>query len=412
MTITKQRAVCSMAHALRLRDYLDDGRAIARETQNIAHPEKWFDEMSETRELAGHDEPSRRGAKNILLLHQVLAFLPDTLERYGGKLSPELCMEYAKEYAQIRYPHQQILFVEHRERCEADGTERIAVHMAICITNIETMRRLDEGRPRVAMKKRVETVRKLDERWGLPQVEKGKTNSHVHAQQPRGVEKDMIKRGAHPYKTRIRDTCRRLMRDARSMDEYRALLAAEGITTRIRNGKLYVTDRKHAKYQFSLSRLDARFDSNLLDATFLRNNGDDPILNIMNAQLDSLIARADEHEKHLAAARSAYFADTEKRYEEYARRTKDMRGKSLASIPGLKLPRPPMELRDDAEIQRHVLKCARNAENLRRRVASDGTPKKPKDSRSSRASFYRQQEQQHRPVAQERAPYQRQSYER
>ena len=286
MTITKQRAVCSMAHALRLRDYLDDGRAIARDTQNIARPEKWFDEMSETRELAGHDEPSRKGAKNILILHQVLAFLPEALEQYGGKLSPKLCMEYAREYAQIRYPHQQILFVEHRERCKADGTERIAVHMAICITDTETMRRLDEGRPRAAMRKRVETVRRLDREWGLPQVEKGKVNSHIHRQQPRGVERAMIERGALPFKTALRNTCNRVLQNARSMNEFRALLESEGVTTRIKNGKIYATDRAHAKHEFSLSRLDARLNTNLLKTVFAR--GDGLVQNSMGTMSDAL----------------------------------------------------------------------------------------------------------------------------
>lgn len=411
MTITKQRAVCSMAHALRLRDYLDDGRAIARDTQNIARPEKWFDEMSETRELAGHDEPSRRGAKNILLLHQVLAFLPDALEQYGGKLSPKLCMGYAKEYAQIRYPHQQILFVEHRERCKADGTERIAVHMAICITDTETMRRLDEGRPRAAMRKRVETVRKLDREWGLPQVEKGKVNSHIHRQQPRGVEKEMIGRGALPFKSTLRATCNRVLRNARSMDEFRALLETEGITTRIKNGKIYATDRAHAKYEFSLSRLDASLDANQLNAVFVRNDGD-PVLKHMNAMLDTAIAKGTEYEKRAARARTKYIAIAKERYVAYANRVKDMHGKPLASIPSFKLPRPPKTIQDDAEVQRCVLACARKAEKLRRQVSVDGAPRKPQNSRMGSAAFYRKQEQWRRPIEREGASHQEQGYER
>lgn len=410
MTITKQRAVCSMAHALRLRDYLDDGRAIARDTQNIARPEKWFDEMSETRELAGHDEPSRKGAKNILILHQVLAFLPEALEQYGGKLSPKLCMEYAREYAQIRYPHQQILFVEHRERCKADGTERIAVHMAICITDTETMRRLDEGRPRAAMRKRVETVRRLDREWGLPQVEKGKVNSHIHRQQPRGVERAMIERGALPFKTALRNTCNRVLQNARSMNEFRALLESEGVTTRIKNGKIYATDRAHAKHEFSLSRLDAHLNTNLLKTVFAR--GDGLVQNSMGTMSDALSAKGASCEKEIGKARAEYIRIAKERYAGYAERVKTMRGKPVASIPTFKLPRPPKAIRDDAEVQRCVLACARKAEKLRRQVSADGVPRKPRNNRTSTVASYGQREQQRRPVEQERVTHQRQGHER
>ena len=371
----KQRAVSATIHAKHLRAYINDDRALLRDVQNIARREAWFKEMDDTRECAGHNRASRKGAKNTVMYHQVLAFLPEECDCNGGKLTPELCMRYAKEYAQMRYPNQQIVFALHREHCKADGIDRYAVHMAINSTDTATLRRLDEGRAVVAKRKRAATVRELDEKWGLRQVEEGKINSVIHRQQPRGAEKEKAVRGERPYKSELRDTCKRVLRNARSMDEYRELLNAEGITTRIRNGKLYATGRAHAKYEFSLPRLDARLSRNLLTAVFVRNDGD-PIAKRMNAMLDEIIARGNKYESRIAGARSAYIAAAKERYAEYAARTRDMSGKILASIPPFKLPRPPKEIRDDAEVQRQVIALARRAENLRRSVASDTVKRK------------------------------------
>ena len=273
MTIIKQRAVSAKIHAKHLRAYINDERALMRDVQNIARREAWFKEMDETREVAGHNTAARKGAKNTVMYHQVLAFLPEECDVNGGRLTPELCMVYAKEYAQTRYPNQQIVFALHRERCKEDGIERYAVHMAINRTDLETLKRLDEGTGAKAKRERAAAVRALDERWCLQQVEEGKPNSRIHRQQPRDVEKKMLEQGKTPIKTALRDACHRALRKARDMDEYRAMLDAEGISTRICRGKLYATDRSNEKYEFSLPRLDNRFNSNLLRACFARNNG-------------------------------------------------------------------------------------------------------------------------------------------
>lgn len=265
-------------HAKHLRAYINDERALMRDVQNIARREAWFKEMDETREVAGHNTAARKGAKNTVMYHQVLAFLPEECDVNGGRLTPELCMAYAKEYAQMRYPNQQIVFALHRERCKEDGIERYAVHMAINRTDLETLKRLDEGTGAKAKRERAAAVRALDERWCLQQVEEGKPNSRIHRQQPRGVEKKMLEQGKTPIKTALRDACHRALRKARDMDEYRAMLDAEGISTRICRGKLYATDRSNDKYEFSLPRLDNRFNSNLLRACFARNDGDPAIL--------------------------------------------------------------------------------------------------------------------------------------
>ena len=59
MTAIKQVAVTSTAHMTNLARYLDDGRAIARGSQNLADERAWSREMDATREAYGHNEPSR-----------------------------------------------------------------------------------------------------------------------------------------------------------------------------------------------------------------------------------------------------------------------------------------------------------------------------------------------------------------
>lgn len=204
MTIIKQRAVSAKIHAKHLRAYINDERALMRDVQNIARREAWFKEMDETREVAGHNTAARKGAKNTVMYHQVLAFLPEECDVNGGRLTPELCMAYAKEYAQTRYPNQQIVFALHRERCKDDGIERYAVHMAINRTDLETLKRLDEGTGVKAKRERAAAVRALDKRWCLQQVEEGKPNSRIHRQQPRDVEKKILEQGKTPTPSRRR----------------------------------------------------------------------------------------------------------------------------------------------------------------------------------------------------------------
>ena len=133
MTAIKQTSVCSERHLARLRDYLswDRDKALAHGTQNIIDDDRWFQEMADTRAAMGHDRPGKAGAKCTYMQHQILGFLPDECDLNGGKMTPELCMRYAREYVAERYPNQEVVMVLHRERCRADATDRYAVHL-IC----------------------------------------------------------------------------------------------------------------------------------------------------------------------------------------------------------------------------------------------------------------------------------------
>ena len=197
MTAIKQTSVCSERHLSRLRDYLswDRDKALAHDTQNVIDEDRWFEEMADTRRAMGHDRPGKAGARCTYMQHQILGFLPDECDLNGGRMTPGLCMAYARDYVAERYPNQEVVMVLHRETCRADGTDRYAVHLGINRSDLETGRRLDEGPARRAAASRVRTVRALDERYGLRQLERGKANSRIHARQPGEAERDMARKG-------------------------------------------------------------------------------------------------------------------------------------------------------------------------------------------------------------------------
>ncbi len=198
MTVIKQVTVKSRGHLKRMGSYLDWGRdkALDHGTQNLTRTDSarsCLREMDATREAYGHNRPGKANCAVRYLEHQCLAFNPDECDVNGGAMTPARCMDYARDYVATRYPNQECLWVLHRERCEADGTDRYAVHIAINRTNLETGRRLDEGSARAAARARVKTVRELDERYGLRQLERG-SNSRGHARQPSRAEREWQRR--------------------------------------------------------------------------------------------------------------------------------------------------------------------------------------------------------------------------
>ena len=136
MSAIKQVAVTSAAHAGSLGKYLNDERALMRDSQHIVNEDRWFEEMDSTREAYGHNAPGRAGASVTYMYHQVIGFNPDECSCNGGKMTPERCMEFAKDWVRTRYPAQEAVWVLHKEHCAADGTDRFAVHRSCCSTSL------------------------------------------------------------------------------------------------------------------------------------------------------------------------------------------------------------------------------------------------------------------------------------
>ena len=104
-------------------------------------------------------------------------------------------MEYTREYVRTRYEDYESVLVLHLEHCASDNTDRYCCHIAINRSNILSGLRLDEGPARQAARARVATIRTLDEKYGLKQLERGKANSRVHGRQPGAAERDMARKG-------------------------------------------------------------------------------------------------------------------------------------------------------------------------------------------------------------------------
>ena len=75
------------------------------------------------------------------------------------------------------------------------GSRRFACHLGVNRSDLATRLRLDEGPARRAAAARAATVRALDERYGLRQLERGRANSRAHARQPSRAEREIARRG-------------------------------------------------------------------------------------------------------------------------------------------------------------------------------------------------------------------------
>ena len=369
MTVIKQQSVTESSHQKHLRDYINnDKKVLLRDEQNMAgcHDLKqWASFMSRTRDRYGHNKSARKSrdketgevieAKNTILYHQVLAFLPDECDVNGGRLTPEDCMRFAKEYASRYYPNQQIVFALHKEHCKEDHTYRYAIHMVINRSNIVTGKRLAEGTGAQAKRNRANRVRTMDKEWGLQQVEEGVQNSKVHAKQPSKIEKEIESRGVRSYKTNLRELCRIAAQRATNLVEYRELLEGWGVDTQFRRGRMYVTDTDNARYSFSVTKLDASLNPEGLERAF-RNNA-------AGGSANGADRTETVRAEYLSGIRDAYLA--------YRRQAQSMEGTALSMFPKLKLHRPPEEIAGDPEVRRTILAYWRGADELRVKLASD-----------------------------------------
>lgn len=195
MTAIKQVSICSTAHMKSLGGYLDKSNerheVLDMDSQHLNDPANWEREFDRTREAHGHNVAGKAGAKCTYCYHQIIGFNPSECDLNGGKLSPDDCMRFAREWVERYYPDSEACWALHKEHCAADGTDRYAVHLAINRTLLDgSGKRLDEGRASRQKALHASRMRDMDRRWGLAQMEKGARNSAHHArQQSRGEQR-------------------------------------------------------------------------------------------------------------------------------------------------------------------------------------------------------------------------------
>lgn len=383
MTIIKQTGVQSNGHMKNLRGYInDDRKVILRDSLNMdgcTNPKRWAHHMWMTREMYGHNKSARRvrdkktgelkDAKNTVLYHQILGFNPDECDLNGGRLSPEECMRYAKEYVGKHYPNQQIVMALHNEYCKADKTHRYAVHIVINRTDLSTGKRLDEGRGKSAKVKRASRIRDLDREWGLKQVERDERNSAVHKRQPSKIEREIEARGGESYKTNTRELCRLAAEKAENIYDFRELLEGWGIETEFRNGRMYATDTDNPRYSFSVKRLDSDLDQKGLERAFLAN-----MTSSIRANGERVIAEREaeaRQRERVQGVKKAYLSRIREAYLGYRKKARSLKGTSLKKFPKFKVERPPEEVANDPEVKRAILAYWRGADELRTEMASN-----------------------------------------
>lgn len=413
MTIIKQKSVVTNLHARNLEKYINDKDALLRDGLNLSIDKDWFLQMTRVRKWAGHDKPARKGCKNTIMYHQVIAFLPEEADMNGGKMTPRACMAYAKEYAKTRYPNQQIAFALHKEFCKKDGTYRYACHLAINRTNLETQTRLDEGLYRHAMKERVKTIRKMDDKWGLHAVQEGEVNSVLHSRQVQGAAKSIVQDERKSYKENTREWALHYALVSESVEQFMERMKSVGFSAELRDGRVMVFDpdtaprsrtkqrevlewrkanpdgtksrcrketgidhRTIAKwwdsgpldvapdaYRFDLSKMDARLTPKNLTRTFEQNR--------LANTIDTAFQREQERMQKLDEMRSLYRATLEANLQEYHRVALESKGTDFKDFPRFKYPHVPEALREDPETRHDIATANNSANRVLRRYASN-----------------------------------------
>lgn len=266
MTVIKQTAVTSSAHASSLTRYINDDRALARDSQHIVDESRWASEMAETRAVYGHDSPSRPGAKNTIAYHQILAFLPEECSMNGGKMTAEDCMSYARAWVQERYGNHEAVWVLHKEHCSNDSTDRYAVHICLNRTDLETGKRLNEGPSKIAKIDRANAVRELDRRYGLRQLKANERNSRIHARQPTKAERTMARKGVVSDKEYIRKAVRSAVREVRESPQSNGVQAfarsldKKGVSLSVsKSGKDFTFERRKSGLRVNGTKLGRGF---------------------------------------------------------------------------------------------------------------------------------------------------------
>ena len=355
MTVIKQKRVSSERYAKNVRKYINGKDAIVRGGWNIEWSDHWFSKMDRTRKVFHHDKPSRAGVKNVIMLHQILAFLPEECSCNGGKMTPDACLAYAEQWLAKHYPHQQVILALHEESDKAG--KRYAVHMAINRTDLLTGKRCETG-GRHGKYERASWARELDKDWSLAQLEKGKKNSKIRDRQPRDIEKEIVDRGEYSYKNNLRELIHIAIDEGRvkNMEQFKKLLASWGVDIFIKNNRVYATDLDikeagNPKCTFNLTRLDGRFALKSLQTAFEKN--------VLEAE------RALPYEKRC----EIYIKRLKKAYSAWVEQAKASKGMAYNTFPKFVAPKCDEDLLEDPAVRDELLARRGYAREIRNRYA-------------------------------------------
>lgn len=399
MTIIKQTAVSSDTHVKNLRAYInDDTKVLLRSQQNLKDTydlKNWASQMQRTQKRCKHTSARKHRdketgelveSKNTTMYHQILAFLPEECDMNGGTLTPQKCLDYAQQYVQTYYPDLEIVMALHNEYCAADGTNRYAMHMVINRTNLDTGKRLNEGRGQQAKRNRAKRIRNLDASWNLQQVKKDEQNSKIHKRQPSKIEKELIKRKAHSYKRMLRRTCIDVASKSLDIVDFCERLEQQNIRTEIKNNKLYVEDKNNTGIKFSLSKLASELTNINLISTFEQNKKLKSVE--QQARVQTVTASVSERTESKTATKDVapkqktqttktvqtpegYIAEVKQQYACWKSEVKQFKGKPKAEIPKFKMPKANDDVLANIDVKLLRLNCKRGSDALREKLCAE-----------------------------------------
>lgn len=252
MTVLKTCGVVTASFA-RLQRYIErEGKWAGTRCLNIADERDWAREMDQT--LTVENVAVRTKKRGY---HAILAFNPDEVRPRDAdgeidRAAFGYALDYSVEFARRAYPGCQVAAGAHLERCDADGTERVAVHIAVCRAVIEEGEYPDgnghiartgtlfDRSPSVA-RAQVRIVRDLDGQAGFRQLRRGENVAALRVRGTSKEERRMRERGQVPYKDSMRAALLESVEGSRSLAELASRMGERGFSLDTARSKANIT---------------------------------------------------------------------------------------------------------------------------------------------------------------------------
>lgn len=242
------------------------GKFLGRRTLNVADEAHWAREMDEVAAIEG--VPGRTGTRGY---HIILGFRPDEViaRRPDGSVDEgrvAWCLDYAEEFCARTMPGLQCAMGAHLETSDADGSERVAVHVVASrpvLSEFAYPDRADHvARPGTlydrspsVTRAQVACVRALDAEAGLSQLRRGRNVSDRRARGRTGAEREMLARGAMPWKEEMRRALVACVGASASMGELERTMRERGFRLDLARSRNNITVRDGAGHRARVSTL-------------------------------------------------------------------------------------------------------------------------------------------------------------
>lgn len=266
MTALKTIGVRSASFANLQRYIESDDKWMGTRCLNISNEREWAKEMNQTLELEGVTARTKNRG-----YHMILAFNPDELvpRLPNGEVDREAfdyALAYGEEFARKCYPGCQVAIGAHLETCDADCTERVALHIVASRPILEEFEYPDkpghmarEGtlydRSPSVTRAQIAVVRNLDSQAGFSQLHRGR---NVESHQARGTarqEKAMHERGAISYKDEMRLALVACLEHSVSLEELEREMRSRGFGLDLARSKNNITVHDEHNHKVRVSTL-------------------------------------------------------------------------------------------------------------------------------------------------------------